>query len=87
MNENTLLEFEKLRDGNDNPVFRFNYMDGEPRLNGKPVVIDDTLPDIAANSAFVIYGDLAAAYAINDGDIDQMLLDPYTIKGSLIDLY
>src|SRR5690606_23003634 len=69
---------------NDNPVFRFNYMDGEPRLNGKPVVIDDTLPDIAANSAFVIYGDLAAAYAINDGDIDQMLLDPYTIKGSLL---
>lgn len=84
MNENTLLEFELLRDANDNPIFRLNYMEGEPRLNGKPVVIDDTLPDIAADSAFIIYGDLAAAFAINDGDIDQMLLDPYTKKGSLI---
>lgn len=84
MNENTLLEFELLRDLNDNPVFRVDYMDGEPRLNGKPVVIDDTLPDIAADSAFIIYGNLPMAFAINDGDIDQLLLDPYTQKGSLL---
>jgi len=84
MNENTLLEFELLRDADDRPIFRTNYMEGEVRLNGKPVVIDDTLPDIAADSAFMIYGDLPMAYAINDGDIDQMLLDPYTKKGSLI---
>lgn len=84
MNENTLLEFEKIRDGDERPVFRVTYMEGEPRLNGKPVVIDDTLPDIAANSAFIIYGNLPMAFAINDGDIDQMLLDPYTKKGSLI---
>lgn len=84
MNENTLLAFELLRDANDNPIFRLNYMEGEPRLNGKPVVIDDTLPDIAADAAFIIYGDLPMAFAINDGDIDQMLLDPYTKKGSLI---
>lgn len=84
MNENTLLAFELLRDADDKPIFRLNYMEGEPRLNGKPVVIDDTLPDIAADSAFIIYGDLPMAFAINDGDIDQMLLDPYTKKGSLI---
>lgn len=84
MNENTLLEFELLRDANDKPVFRTDYMDGEPRLNGKPVVIDDTLPDIAVDSAFIIYGDLPMAFAINDGDVDQLLLDPYTKKGSLI---
>lgn len=84
MNENTLLEFEKIRDGDERPVFRVTYMEGEPRLNGKPVVIDDTLPDIAANSPFIIYGNLPMAFAINDGDIDQMLLDPYTKKGSLI---
>lgn len=84
MNENTLLEFELLRDANENPVFRVSYMDGEPRLNGKPVVIDDTMPDIASDAAFIIYGDLPMAFAINDGDIDQMLLDPYTKKGSLI---
>ncbi len=84
MNENTLLQFELLRDADDRPIFRLNYMEGEPRLNSKPVVIDDTLPDVAANSPFIIYGDLPMAFAINDGDIDQMLLDPYTKKGSLI---
>lgn len=84
MNENTLLQFELLRDADDRPIFRTNYMEGEPRLNGKPVVIDDTLPDIAADAAFIMYGDLPMAFAINDGDIDQMLLDPYTKKGSLI---
>jgi len=84
MNENTLGVYEQIRDADNRPVFRLNYMEGEPRLNGKPVVIDDTLPDIAADSTFIIYGDLAAAYAINDGDIDQMLLDPYTKKGNLI---
>lgn len=84
MNENTLLEFELLRDLDDKPVFRIDYMDGEPRLNGKPIVIDDTLPDIAVNSAFIIYGNLPMAFAINDGDIDQLLLDPYTQKGSLL---
>lgn len=85
MNENTLTEIELLRDGQNRPVFEVSYMeDGEPRLKGKPIVIDDTLPDIAADSAFIIYGNLPMAFAINDGDIDQMLLDPYTKKGSLI---
>jgi HK97 family phage major capsid protein len=84
MNENTLTEFELVRDANDKPIFRTDYMDGEPRLNGKPVVIDDTLPDIAVDSAFMMYGDLPMAFAINDGDIDEMILDPYTKKGSLI---
>ncbi|CAH9014938.1 putative phage major capsid protein [Vibrio phage 142E35-1] len=84
MNENTLGLFEKVRDANERPVFRVTYMEGEPRLNGKPVVIDDTLPDVTSNSTPIIYGDLAAAFAINDGDIDQMLLDQYTIKGCLL---
>ncbi len=84
MNENTLGFIEKLRDANQMPVFRTTYREGVPMINGKPYVIDDTLPDIAADSTFMIYGDLAKAYVVNDGDIDQMLLDPYTKKGSLI---
>ncbi|CAM0101234.1 major head protein [Vibrio phage 159E36-2a] len=84
MNENTLGLFELVRDADERPVFRVTYMDGEPRLNGKPVVIDDTLPDVTSDSTPIIYGDLAAAFAINDGDIDQMLLDPYTTKGCLL---
>ncbi len=84
MNENTLGVIEKIRDANELPIFRTSYRDGVPMINGKPYVIDDTLPDIAANSTFMMYGDLAKAYVINDGDIDQLLLDPYTSKGNLI---
>lgn len=84
MNENTLLELEKIRDADEKPIFRTTYMEGEPMINGKPVVIDDTLPDIASDSFFMMYGDLPRAFVINDGDVDQMLLDPYTKKGNLI---
>jgi HK97 family phage major capsid protein len=85
MNENTKTLFELVRNADDNPIFRPDYISGEGfKLNGKEVVIDDTYPDLVADSTFAIYGDLAAAFAYNNGDIDQMLLDPYTSKGSLI---
>ena len=84
MNENTKTIFELVRDSNNNPIFRADYRTGEFVLNGKPVVIDDTWPDIAVDSIFAMYGDLSQAFAINNGDIDQMILDPYTKKGNLI---
>ena len=48
-------------------------------LMGFPVVIDDTLPDMTANSTPIIFGDMGSAYAINDGDIDKLLIDPYSV--------
>ena len=85
MNENTKLMFELVRNANEDPIFRPDYINGEGfLLNGKPVVIDDTMPDVAKDSLFAMYGDLSMAFAYNNGDIDQMLLDPYTSKGNLI---
>lgn len=88
MNRKTKGVFEKLRDAQDRPVFTYDYIEGTAGrrmlLNGYPVIIDDTMPDIAANSTFAIFGDLSRAYAIADGDINQMLLDPYTKKGGLL---
>jgi HK97 family phage major capsid protein len=83
MNRKTRARLEKVRDLDERPIFRTGYIDGVGvmMLNGYPVVIDDTLPDIAANSSFAIFGRLDMAYAINDGDIDKMLLDPYTVDG------
>jgi HK97 family phage major capsid protein len=37
------------------------------------------MPSIAANSTPIVFGDISKAYYINDGDIDKMLLDPYTV--------
>lgn len=88
MNRKTKGVFEKVRDADDRPIFVHDYIPGLPGkqliLNGYQVVIDDTMPDIAANSTFAIFGDLRNAFAMADGDIDQMLLDPYTKKGNLI---
>ncbi len=88
MNRKTKGVFEKVRDGDQRPIFVKDYIPGLPgkqlMLNGHRVVIDDTLPDIASDSTFAIFGDLSQAFAINSGDIDQMLLDPYTKKGCLI---
>ena len=84
MNENTLSVFELARDKNDRPVFRVNYMDGEPRLNGKPVVLDDNMPDIAADAAFIMYGDLKLAYVINNGDVEKMQINPYIVRGATV---
>lgn len=88
MNRKTKGVFEKLRDGEDRPLLMYDFIEGLPGrrliLNGFPVIIDDKMPDIAANSTFAIFGDLSKAFALAPGDIDQMLLDPYTIKGCLL---
>lgn len=87
MNRKTKGIFEKVRNADGDPIFRADYRTGALVLNGYPVVIDDTLPDVAADSTPVIFGDLARAFAINDGDIDKLLLDPYTVDGCTVVKY
>ena len=88
MNRKTKGVFEKVRDADNRPIFVHDYIEGltgkQLMLNGYRVIIDDTMPNVAAESTFAIFGDLSRAFAMNSGDIDQMLLDPYTKKGSLI---
>ena len=88
MNRKTKGVFEKVRDANEKPIFVHDYIPGlvgkQLVLNGHQVVIDDTMPDIAVDANFAIFGDLSKAFAMANGDIDQMLLDPYTKKGNLI---
>lgn len=80
MNRKTKAKLEKIRDADEKPIFMNSYREGGGfMLMGFPVVIDDTLPDMAANSTPIIFGDLGSAYAINDGDIDKMLIDPYSV--------
>ena len=88
MNRKTKGVFEKLRDADDKPLLMYDFIEGLPGrrliLNGYPVIVDDTMPSLAANSTFAIFGDLSSAFAMAPGSIDQMLLDPYTIKGCLL---
>ena len=88
MNRKTLARWKKVRFDDGKPALVWDYIDGTrgrvPLLNGYPVVIDDTMPDVAANSTPMIFGDLGRAFAYAPGDIDQLLLDPFTKKGNLI---
>ena len=80
MNRKTKGVIEKVRDADNHPIFINNYKDGGvPTIMGYPVVIDDTMPDIAVDSTPIIFGTLSRAFYLNDGDIDKMLLDPYSI--------
>jgi len=83
-NRKTKGVFEKVRDADGNPIFRMNYREGGLQLNGFPVVIDDTMPDIAADSLFAVFGDMSKAFAISDGDVNKMLLDPYSVDGCTV---
>jgi HK97 family phage major capsid protein len=88
INRNTKGIFEKVKDTHGRPLFMYDYVEGLPGkqlvLNGYPVVIDDTMPNVAANSTFAIFGDLSKAFYINNGSIDKLLLDPYTVDGCTV---
>lgn len=82
MNRNTKSVLEKVRDTDGKPIFKFNFIEGDTiRLNGYPVVLDDTYPDIAADSTPITFGDHSKAFAMSNGDIDYMQLNPYKKQG------
>ena len=84
MNRKTYTVIEKMRDDQGDPVFRQNYRDGTVFLLNHPIVIDDYLPDIAANSYPIIFGDLFEAFQYCTGAIDKMQLNPYIKPGCTV---
>ena len=83
-NRNTLAIIEKLRDNDGAPIFRDNYQDGDSRILGHGYELDDDMPDFAADSTPIIFGDVSQAFSMSSGDIDKMLLDPYTVDGCTV---
>ena len=85
MNRKTKGVIQKLVDDNGQPIFLPSYMAGSaPTILGYPVVIDDTLPDVAVDATPIIFGDLSRAFAMGNGDIDYMQLNPYKVSGVTI---
>jgi HK97 family phage major capsid protein len=83
MNDATLAVCRKLKDGEGNYIWRAGLLEGAPNtLLGKPVEIDDNMPDIAGNEYPIAFGDFKRAYLIVDHVAGVRLLrDPYTEKG------
>ena len=59
MNSATRAALMKVLDDNGRPIFLQSAREGEPdRILGRPVVIDDNMPNIAANAVPIVFGDL-----------------------------
>lgn len=84
MNRKTAKVFRKARDADGNKLLTKSDAGKGLSLEGYPVVIDDNMPDIAAGSTPIIFGDLSKAFTISDGAINKMLLDPYTVDGNTV---
>lgn len=83
MNDTTLETVRKFKDGDGNYIWRPGLTENTPdTLLGKPVEIDDNMPDIGANAYPIAFGDFKRAYTIVDHVSGTRLLrDPYTTKG------
>ena len=81
MNDLNLAAVRKLKDSNGNYLWRPGLEPGQSEtLFGKPVEIDDFMPDIAADSLSIAFGDFKRAYRIVDRKGIRVLRDNITEK-------
>ncbi|MEM1077181.1 MAG: phage major capsid protein [Pseudomonadota bacterium] len=81
MNSKTAGVVRKIKDADG----RFLWSDGlaaaEPaRLLGYPVLISEDMPDIAADSTAIAFGDFASGYTIAERPDLRILRDPFSAK-------
>jgi HK97 family phage major capsid protein len=85
MNDTTASVVRRLKDGEGKYLWGGGLLAGEPEtLLGKPVEIDDNMPDISAGSFPIAFGDFQRGYMIGDHAVGRRLLrDPYSEKGQV----
>jgi HK97 family phage major capsid protein len=81
MNRRTQAEVRKLKDDTGNYLWQPGLAAGQPAtLLGYPVMSDDNMPDIAADSFSVAFGDFRRGYLVVDRMGVRVLRDPYSAK-------
>ena len=81
MNRSTQSAVRKLKDGQGNYLWHPANAPGEtPSLLGYPVAEAEEMPDIAANSLSLAFGDFQRGYLIVDRAGIRVLRDPYSAK-------
>jgi HK97 family phage major capsid protein len=81
MNRKTESVVRKFKDGDDNYVWAPGAGAGQPAtLLGYPVAEAEDMPDIAANSYSVAFGDFRRGYLVVDRVGIRILRDPYSAK-------
>jgi HK97 family phage major capsid protein len=81
MNATTLAEVRKLKTADGAFVWQPGLVEGQPdRLLGYPVVEAEDMPDIAANTTPIAFGNFRAGYLIAERSATSILRDPFTNK-------
>ncbi|MBV2120512.1 MAG: phage major capsid protein [Candidatus Thiodiazotropha sp. (ex Ctena orbiculata)] len=81
MNSTTLSTIRKLKDSNGQFIWQNTLVEGQPgMLLGYPVIEAEDMPDIAADSLSVAFGNFDRGYTIVDRMGTRVLRDPYTNK-------
>ncbi|HHL20742.1 MAG TPA: phage major capsid protein [Aliiroseovarius sp.] len=85
MNSKTAGAVRKLKDSNGRFLWSDGLAAGEPsRLMGYPVVIAEDMPDIAADSMSVAFGDFSKGYTIPERPDTRILRDPFSAKPNVL---
>ena len=81
MNRSTQSVVRKMKDGDDNYLWQPSGTPGEAStLMGFPVAESEDMPDMAADSLSVAFGDFRRGYLIVDRVGIRVLRDPYSAK-------
>lgn len=81
MNRATVSEIMKFRDTEGRPLWQSGLREGQPDiLNGYPITEAEDMPDVAADSYSVAFGDFRRGYIIVDRIGTRVLRDPYSAK-------
>jgi HK97 family phage major capsid protein len=81
MNSSTLATIRKFKTSDGAFIWQAGLMAGQPdTLLGYPVVEAEDMPDIAANSLSIAFGNFKAGYLIAERSETNILRDPYSNK-------
>jgi HK97 family phage major capsid protein len=81
MNRATHAAVRKLKDGQDNYLWQPSYQAGQPaQLLGYPITEMPGMPNIAAGTKPILFGDFRRGYLIIDRTGVRVLRDPFTNK-------
>ena len=84
-NRKLRARLRKVKDADGRPQYTNDNQGSSLMVEGYPIVIEDYLPDYTtADAPFAIFGDLNSAFSMSPGDIDKLLLDPYSVDGCVV---
>ena len=81
MNSATLAVVRKLKDADGSFLWQPGLSEAQPnRLLGYPVIEAEDMPDIAAGTCPIAFGNFRAGYLVAERSATQILRDPFTNK-------